>query len=115
MDDVKSYIKLYKVFISQFFKVIMQSKVDFFMGVIGFFFTQILGIVFLYLVLSKIPSLNGWTFDELIFIYGFSQIPRGIDHLLTDNIWIIAWRLVVTGDFDRYMLDRKSTRLNSSH
>ena len=42
--------------------------------------------------------------DQLIFIYGFAQIPRGIDHLFTDNIWLVAWRLVLNGDFDRYML-----------
>lgn len=82
----------------------MQSKVDFFMGLIGFFMTQIMGIVFLFLVFRQIPDLAGWSFDELIFIYGFAQIPRGIDHLFTDNIWLVAWRLVINGDFDRYML-----------
>ena len=90
--------------IAQFFKVIMQSKVDFFMGLLGFFLTQATGIIFLYLIFQQIPSLNGWTLDQLIFIYGFAQIPRGIDHLLTDNIWLVAWRLVINGEFDRYML-----------
>ena len=74
------------------------------MGLLGFFFTQILGIAFLYLVFQQIPSISGWSFEQIIFIYGFAQIPRGIDHLFTDNIWMIAWRLVLTGDFDRYML-----------
>ena len=74
------------------------------MGLFGFFFTQIAGILFLYLVFEQIPSLQGWSLDQLIFIYGFAQIPRGIDHLFTDNIWMIAWRWVINGDFDRYML-----------
>ena len=82
----------------------MQSKVDFLMGLLGFFLTQASGILFLYLIFEQIPSLNGWTLDQLIFIYGFAQIPRGIDHLLTDNIWLVAWRLVINGEFDRYML-----------
>lgn len=100
----KRYIRLYKVLIAQFFKVILQSKVDFLMGLFGFFFTQIMGIAFLYLVFQQIPSLQGWTLNQLIFIYGFAQIPRGIDHLFTDNIWMVAWRIVINGDFDRYML-----------
>ena len=104
MKTIKSYLRLYRVFISQFFKIILQSKIDFMMGLMGFFFTQIMGIMFLYLVFQQIPSLNGWTFDQLVFIYGFAQIPRGIDHLFTDNIWLVAWRLVINGDFDRYML-----------
>ena len=104
MKTIKSYLRLYKVFISQFFKIILQSKIDFMMGLMGFFFTQIMGIMFLYLVFQQIPSLNGWTFDQLVFIYGFAQIPRGIDHLFTDNLWLVSWRLVINGDFDRYML-----------
>lgn len=104
MGTVKRYLRLYRVLISQFFKMVMQSKVDFLMGLFGFFFTQISGILFLYLVFEQIPDLQGWTLDQLVFIYGFAQIPRGIDHLFTDNIWMVAWRLVINGDFDRYML-----------
>lgn len=104
MAKIKRYFRLYRVLIKQFFKTLVQSKVDFLMGLFGFFFTQVLGIAFLYLIFDKIPSLNGWTLSQLIFIYGFAQIPRGIDHLFTDNIWLVAWRMVVNGDFDRYML-----------
>ncbi len=104
MRKIKRYARLYRVLISQFFKTIVQSKVDFLMGLLGFLLTQIMGIVFLYLVFAQIPDLNGWTLDELIFIYGFAQIPRGIDHLLTDNIWMVAYWYVIDGDFDRYML-----------
>ena len=104
LHTIKRYTRLYQVLVKQFFKVIMQSKVDFFMGLVGFFFTQATGIIFLYLVFEQIPSLQGWTLEQLIFVYGFAQIPRGIDHLFTDNIWMVAWRLVITGDFDRYLL-----------
>ena len=101
MKKIKRYCRLYRVLVAQFLKTILQSKVDFLMGLLGVFFTQIMGIAFLYLVFEQIPDLQGWTFDELIFIYGFAQIPRGIDHLFTDNIWMVAWWLVFDGDFDR--------------
>lgn len=104
MKKIRRYLRLYKVLVTQFFKTIMQSKVDFLMGLLGFFLSQVLGIAFLYLVFEQIPDLNGWSFEQLMFIYGFAQIPRGIDHLFTDNIWLVAWRLVINGDFDRYML-----------
>lgn len=104
MKKIKRYGRLYRVLVSQFFKTIVQSKVDFLMGLFGFFFTQMAGIAFLYLVFQQIPDLKGWSLDQLIFIYGFAQIPRGVDHLLTDNIWMVAWWLVIDGDFDRYML-----------
>ena len=104
MKTIKRYLRLYRALISQFFKMVLQSKVDFLMGLFGFFFTQVAGLLFLYLVFEQIPDLRGWTLGQLIFIYGFAQIPRGIDHLFTDNLWLVAWRLVINGDFDRYML-----------
>lgn len=104
MKTLKRYGRLYRVFVAQFFKSIVQSKADFFIGLCGFFLTQITGIAFLYLVFEQIPVLADWSLEQLIFIYGFAQIPRGIDHLLTDNIWMIAWRFVVNGKFDQYML-----------
>ena len=104
MKLLKRYGRLYRVFVSQFFKSIVQSKVNFFIGLVGFFLTQITGILFLYLVFEQIPVLADWNLDQLIFIYGFAQIPRGLDHLFTDNIWLLAWNLVVNGKFDRYMV-----------
>ena len=104
MKKIKRYARLYKVFVAQFFKFLVQSKADFLIGLLGFFLTQATGIAFLYLVFQQIPSLADWSLNQLIFIYGFAQIPRGIDHLFTDNIWLVAWRLIVNGQFDRYML-----------
>ena len=65
---IKRYARLYRVLVSQFFKTIVQSKVDFMMGLLGFFFTQAAGIAFLYLVFEQIPDLQGWTLEQLIFI-----------------------------------------------
>ncbi|MGN0155645.1 MAG: ABC transporter permease [Lachnospiraceae bacterium] len=104
LETLRRYRRLYKVFVAQFFKYLVQSKADFLIGLFGFFFTQITGIAFLYLIFEQIPVLGGWDLSQLVFIYGFAQIPRGIDHLFTDNIWLVAWQLVVNGKFDRYML-----------
>lgn len=98
------YLKLYKKFVSQYIKFMMQSKVNFFIGFFCFLTTQATGLVFLYLVFQQIPTLKGWTYYEILFIYGFAQLPRGIDHLFTDYIWLLGMRVIVRGDFDRYLL-----------
>lgn len=95
---------MYVVFLKQFLKVIMQSKLNFWFGISGFFLFQIFNLAFLYLVFNQIPNLAGWSYYEIVFIYGFSQIPRGIDHILTDNIWHLAGDYIVDGSFDRYLL-----------
>lgn len=97
-------MRLYRIFAVQYMKTVMQSKVDFFIGLGGFLISQAAGLAFLYLVFQQIPTMKEWTLEQLLFIYGFAQIPRGIDHLLTDNLWVVGWQMVIQGTFDKYML-----------
>ena len=70
---------------SDFYQTVHQTnhgyKVDFVVGVLGVFLTQGLNLLFLNVIFQHIPSLEGWTFQEIAFIYGFSLIPKGLDHL----------------------------------
>ncbi len=96
-------LKLYKIFIVQHLKKLMEYRVDFLTGAGSFFITQITNIVFISIIFNQIPSLNGYLYNEIIFIYGFSLLPKGFDHLFTDNLWIVGWYVVRKGDFDRYL------------
>lgn len=104
MKKLCRYMRLYKIFAVQYIKTTMQSKVDFFIGLGGFLVSQAAGIAFLYLIFEQIPSIRSWSFEQMLFIYGFAQIPRGLDHLLTDNLWMVSWQMVIRGTFDKYML-----------
>lgn len=101
---IRKYIKLYGKFLTQYLKILMEYKTDFIIGLAGFLLVQFSGLAFLYIVFQRIPSLNGWSFNEVLFIYGFAQLPRGLDHLFTDNIWMLSGRIIVRGEFDRYLL-----------
>lgn len=98
------YIRLYRLFMAQYLKSLIEYREDFLLGLIGFLLIQGTGIVFLQLVFSTIPSLQGFSFYEILFIYGFAQIPRGIDHIFTDYLWIFAWKTIAKGEFDRYLV-----------
>lgn len=98
------YFKLQKIFIVQYLKQLMEYKTDFLIGVVGVFLTQALNITFLWIIFSKIPSLYGWSLSQIAFIYGFSLIPKGIDHLLFDNLWNLGKTIIRNGQFDKYML-----------
>lgn len=100
---MKRYLKIYQVFLFQYLKQLLQYRMDFLIGAGSFLFIQASGVLFITLVFTQIPSLNGWTLDKMIFLYGFFQLPRGIDHLFTDNIWMIPSK-VRRGDIDRYLV-----------
>ncbi|MBN2794278.1 MAG: ABC-2 family transporter protein [Clostridia bacterium] len=98
------YLRIYKIFLKQYLKTLMEYRSDFLIGMLSFFIVQSSNLIFLTLIFKRIPNLNGWTFEEVLFIYGFSQIPRGLDHLFTDNLWLLANEYVRSGSFDKYLL-----------
>ena len=59
---MKKYIKLYSKFLQQYIKSLMEYRVDFVLGLIGFIFVQFAGVIFIALIFNRIPSLNGWSF-----------------------------------------------------
>jgi len=98
------YIKLYFRFMSQYFKQLMEYRLDFLIGLASFLAFQTAGLGFIYLIFQQIPQLGDYSFDMVLFVYGFAQIPRGLDHLFTDNIWMLSGSIIVEGNFDKYLL-----------
>jgi ABC-2 type transport system permease protein len=98
------YIRLYFRFIAQYLKQLMEYRTDFVIGLAGFLLFQITGLGFIAMIFQQISSLGEYSFDMVLFVYGFAQIPRGIDHLLTDNLWMLSGSIIVNGDFDKYLL-----------
>jgi ABC-2 type transport system permease protein len=101
---LRRYLRLYRLFLAHNLKRLLHHRADLVIGMAGFLVLQASGIGMLYLVFARIPTIAGWTFDEVLFVYGFAQIPRGLDHLLTDNLWALADRIIDKGEFDRYLL-----------
>jgi len=109
---MRRYLKLHSIFIKQDLKKLMEYKVDFLLGALGFLLGQAVQIFCLGVIFSTIPALcytvggkvvDFWTFEEVLFIYGFSLIPKGIDHLFFDNLWGLGYWIVDKGDFDKYL------------
>lgn len=69
---MRRYVRLYNQFLKQYLKSLMEYRADFVFGLIGFIFVQLTGVIFIQLIFSSIPSLNGWSYDEVLFIYGLA-------------------------------------------
>lgn len=95
--------RLHRIFIAQHLKRLMEYKTDFLLGAIGLLISQAFQIIFLGIIFGQIPALDGWTFEEVLFIFGFSLIPKSIDHLFFDNLWMVGYSIVRKGDFDKYL------------
>ena len=100
---MRRMLRLHRIFVAQYMKNLMEYKVDFLTGAISFLLGQVIQIAFLSIIFSQIPNLIGWEFNEILFIYGFSLLPKGLDHLLFDNLWSVGYFIVRKGDFDKYL------------
>jgi ABC-2 type transport system permease protein len=65
-------------------------------------FIQGAGLAAIAVMFRFIPTLAGWEFAEILLIYAMFQLPRGIDHLITDNLWLLP-NYVKQGTFDKYL------------
>ncbi|MDR0914832.1 MAG: ABC-2 family transporter protein [Oscillospiraceae bacterium] len=100
---LKRIFKMQRIFIVQELKKQMEYKADFLLGVGTFFVEQAVTVLFLVVIFGNIPAIDGWSFNEILFIYGFSLLPKSIDHLFFDKLWHVGQWMVRMGEFDIYL------------
>ncbi len=98
------YLSLYRYFLVQRFKILMEYRLNFFIGSVSTAILQAASLATLWVVMRQIPSLNGWNFDEVLLVYGLLTMGESITHMFADNLWTIGWNYIRSGDFDRFLV-----------
>lgn len=96
------YLRLHPRFVALNLHARAEYKADFWLGFTASILTQVIGVAFLWVVFSAIPSLGGWSFEQVVFIYGLAALPKAIDASLFNGVWNLP-QLVRLGEFDRYL------------
>ena len=82
----------------------LEYKKDTIISILSFLISNACALCSIYFILQTIPTLKGYTPAEVGFFYGFSMLPIAIDHLFSDEFWLVAYRRVQLGDMDRHFL-----------
>ena len=98
------YLRLYLVCIKRSMLSRLEYKKDSIISIISFLFSNACSLGSIFFILNAIPSLKGYTVAEVGFFYGFSMLPIALDHLFSDEFWLVAYRRVQLGDMDRHFL-----------
>ena len=98
------YARLYWLFLLQRFKILMEYRVNFLIGAASTIFLQASGLLTIWVVMRQIPSLNGWSFNEILLIYGLITLAKSINHMFADNLWTIGRDYIRSGNFDRFLV-----------
>ena len=101
MLSLREYVRLYFIIIAQYIQARMQYRVDFIISSIGMFFSSLATLGVFWVLFNSIPTLAGWTFMEMVFIYAFYMIAISPMQILFDQTWFLRYA-VQQGTFLKY-------------
>ena len=102
--EVRRHFLLFFDYFTQYAKVRVSYRGDFFISLITSFAATIFGLAFVIVLFQKAPKLADWRFEEEIFLYGFSLIPYGIFNIVSVNLYDFGNNYIIEGKFDRVLL-----------
>ena len=98
------YIKLYLTLAKGSLMSKMVYKANVIIGIVAFLFGQIASLVTLYVLVSSVPNINGYSVSQVGLLFGLTNMAVGIDHLFTDRLWTVAYWEVKMGKMDHMFL-----------
>lgn len=101
---MKDLTILFWQYFGQYAKTRLAYKSDFLIACLTSVVATVAGYGFVLVLFTKIPHLRGWSFEEILFVYGFSLIPMGIFNILSPNLYEFGDAYIVEGKFDRVLL-----------
>ncbi|MDG5786271.1 ABC-2 family transporter protein [Evansella sp. AB-P1] len=96
------YFSIFFQYASQYLKTRLTYRGDLIVEIFSDFLFQAVNLVFILVVFGHTTLLNGWSREEIIFIYGFFLVPYAIFSSFF-NIWDFNDRYIVKGEMDRVL------------
>ena len=97
-------MRIFAAYFAQFVKMRLAYRVDFFIDTLAITFATFVQLAVLAVLFAKVHALRGWTFEQVLFIYGFSLLPLGLFNLTSLNLYQFADRYIIQGKMDRVLL-----------
>ena len=82
-----------------------QYAEDFFLGIFALVLTNVIGVLFYWVIMQNIPNINGWTLEELLFLYALEVFAWGVWNTFLKGT--VPWRVeeaVRSGSLDRVLV-----------
>lgn len=98
------YIKLYLTYAKCSLMGKLTYKANVIIGLAAFLFAEAFSLLTLYLIISAVPSIDGFSIYQMGFLFGITNMAIGIDHLLSDRLWTVSYYEVKTGKMDHFFL-----------
>jgi len=104
IQSIRWQTGIFGAYFAQFVKTRLAYRMDFFVDTFGVLASIAIQLAVLTTLFGKVSALQGWSFEQVLFIYGFSLIPLGLFNIISVNLYQFSDRYIIGGKFDRVLL-----------
>jgi ABC-2 type transport system permease protein len=98
------YLSLFGQYFVQYTKVRLGYRLDFLLSVLTTVVASAASVAVVFLIFARMPRVAGWSFLEILFLYGFSLLPMSLFNMLSLNLYYFSDFYIVQGKFDQVLL-----------
>lgn len=104
MNTILRYGHIYLIKFKYEFKIFTNSLSNFIIGILAFLIIQTGGLLFIGILYKNTNSIDEFNVYQMLSLYGFAQLTRGIDHFYSDFLWNFSSNGVTKGLYDKYLV-----------
>lgn len=104
MSNILSNISLYLSFVKASLKEMLVYRLDCIVGIISQLITQVVEIIFIWIVFQNTENLAEWNFKQILLLYGITLLSIGIADFCFDSLYDIGSEYIKNGEFDKILL-----------
>jgi ABC-2 type transport system permease protein len=97
-------MRLLGLYFAQYAKARLAYRADFLTAIFATFAGTAASLSVVLILFSRFPHLAGWSYPEIVFLYGFSLLPFGVFNVLSLNLYEFSDKYLTEGRFDRILL-----------
>lgn len=102
VSSVRKHASIYWHYFKQYWKTRLVYKTDFLLNSLSQMLNIATSLAFLTLIFTQVESINGWSFNEMLFLAGVGGFAMNLHHVFMLHITNLGEDYVVTGDLDRF-------------
>lgn len=103
LNLIRKYLRIYWLYFRQYWKTRLVYKMDFTVGFIAQLVNLGASLAFLTLLFTQVENINGWTFNEMLFLAGVGGFIMNFHHVFLFNMFHLE-DYIVEGKMDRFLV-----------
>jgi len=104
IEEARRHLAVYLDYFIQYWRTRLIYRSDFLLGALGQSINVVVKLAFLTLIFTQVEALQGWSFNEMLFLAGFSGLILFTHNIFLFNIFNLGKWYIVRGKFDRFLL-----------